>query len=444
MDRTRDLASLAGCIYREKSVESSSVTADPPAIGQIGHRPAHLQGTRANDSKGALAIAHGRLARYTQILHNANHVFVERLASEFNAVALAIERTGHELNLLSRGEADVRRKLYGRSSLNGGGQLVGGSNRYGLTGLCNASIARLLAFGAVFGILCLDSISLVLPKRSCERAIFGRRPFSLRFICRNAEGSFGWPGRPFAFGRPSVFGRLRAFGSNSVVSIVDFIGGLLRLRLGFCGNYRIKDRLIRWKTTSRLITHVCPNKQWRTGMRENGERERAVEDDPHGFWHRFGRATRRHNKDAICRAFRPVGVKLEHGALDDFAHHSIRFGDIPEISSWQKRFLDSQGTKHAPKVTIVGAPLATPDARTTAAKNAARRIPSKASMPTSPQPPRRKSERLKHYSKKDLNSKGSDLGIRPNHTQRLFSRQISSKRWHLQKAEAHTLLKNLE
>ena len=228
----RDLASLAGCIYREKSVESSSVTAEPSAIGQIGRRPAHLHRTRANDSKGALAIAHGRLARYTQIPYNADHVFVERLASEFNAVALAIERTGHELNLPSRGEADVRRKLYGRSSLNGGGQLVGGSNRYGLTGLGNARIARLLAFGAVFGILCLGSISLVLPKRSCERAIFRRRLFNLRFICRNAEGSFGRPSRPFAFGRPSVFGRPRAFGSNGVVRIVDFIGVFAAFAIG--------------------------------------------------------------------------------------------------------------------------------------------------------------------------------------------------------------------
>lgn len=95
----------------------------------------------------------------------------------------------------------------------------------------------------------------------------------------------------------------------------------------------------------------------RAGMRENGERKRAVEDNPHGFWHRFGRATRWHSKDGICRAFRPVGVKLEHGALDDFAHHSIRFGNIPEIGSWQKRFLDSQRAKHAPKVAIVGAQL---------------------------------------------------------------------------------------
>ena len=341
----RDLASLAGCIYREKSVESSSVTADLSAIGKIGRRPAHLHGTRANDSKGALAIVHGRLARYTQILYNADHVFVECLAAEFNAAALAIERSGHELNLPSRGEADVRCKFYGRSSFNGGGQLVGGSNRYGLTGLCNACIARLLAFGAVFGVLCLGNISLVLPKRSCERGIL----------------------------------------ANHEVG----------------GNYRIKDRLMRWKTTSRLITHVCSNKQRRTGMRENGERERAVEDDPHGFRNRFGRATRWHSKDGICRAFRPVWVKLEHGVLDDFAHHSVRFGNIPEISSWQKRFLDSQSTKHAPKVTIVGTPLATPDARTTAAKNATRRIPSKASMPISPQPPCRKSGRLKHLPEKN-------------------------------------------
>lgn len=104
-------------------------------------------------------------------------------------------------------------------------------------------------------------------------------------------------------------------------------------------------------------------------MRENGERKRAVEDNPHGFWHRFGRATRWHSKDGICRAFRPVGVELEHGVLNDSAHHSIRFGYVPEIGSWQKRFLNSQSTKHAcPKVTIVGAPLATPGARTTAAK----------------------------------------------------------------------------
>lgn len=94
---------------------------------------------------------------------------------------------------------------------------------------------------------------------------------------------------------------------------------------------------------------IYPNKQWRAGMRENGERKRAVEDNPHGFRHRFGRATRRHNKDGICRAFRPVGVELEHGVLNDSAHHSIRFGNIPEIGSWQKRFLDSQSTKHAPR-----------------------------------------------------------------------------------------------
>lgn len=55
----------------------------------------------------------------------------------------------------------------------------------------------------------------------------------------------------------------------------------------------------------------------------------------------------RHSKDGICRAFRPIGVKLEHGVLDGFAHHSIRFGNIPEIGSWQKRFLNSQSTKHA-------------------------------------------------------------------------------------------------
>ena len=144
--------------------------------------------------------------------------------------------------------------------------------------------ARLLVFGVVFGILRLVSISLVLPKRSCERGILANH--------------------------------------------------------GVGGNYRIKDRLMRWKTTSRLITHVCPNKQRRTGMRENGKRERAIENNPHGFWHRFGRATRRHSEDG--------------------------------------------------------------------------------------------------------NSKGSDFGIRPNHTQRLFSRQISSKRSYLQKEEVHTLPKSLE
>ena len=157
---------------------------------------------------------------------------------------------------------------------------------------------------APFSAFCASAASHSFCRSAAASAIFRRRLFSLRFICRNAEGSFGRPGRPFAFGRPSVFGRLRAFGSNDIVRIVDFIGGLLRLRLGFCGNYRIKDRLIRWKTTSRLITHVCPNKQRRTGMRENGERERAIENNPHGFWHRFGRATRRHSEDGICRAFR--------------------------------------------------------------------------------------------------------------------------------------------
>lgn len=94
-ERSQGLASarsLAGCIYREKSIESSSVTADPSAIGQAGHRPAHLHGTRAIDGKGALVIAHGRLARYAQISHNAGHVFRGRLAVELNAVALARQR----------------------------------------------------------------------------------------------------------------------------------------------------------------------------------------------------------------------------------------------------------------------------------------------------------------------------------------------------------------
>lgn len=107
----------------------------------------------------------------------------------------------------------------------------------------------------------------------------------------------------------------------------------------------------------------------------------------------------------------PVGVELEHGVLNGSAHHSIRFGYVPEIGSWQKRFLDSQSTKHAPKVTIVGTPLATPGARTTTAKNATGRIPSKASMPTSPQPPRRKPECLKRLlEKRGPNSKGPTLG----------------------------------
>ena len=162
---------------------------------------------------------------------------------------------------------------------------------------------------------------------------------------------------------------------------------------------------------ARSSASIYPNKQWRTGMREDGEREQTVEDNPHKFWHRFGRATRRHSKDGICRAFRPIGVKLEHGVLDGFARHSIRFGNIPEIGSWQKRFLNSQSTKHAPKVAIVGMPLATPGARTTAVKNATGRIPSKASMPTSPQPPRRKPECLKRLlEKRGPNSKGPTLG----------------------------------
>lgn len=63
----------------------------------------------------------------------------------------------------------------------------------------------------------------------------------------------------------------------------------------------------------------------------------------------------------------------------------------------------SQFPEHeaCPKVTIVGMPLATPGARTTAAKNATGRIPSKASMPTSPQPPRRKPECLKRLLEKE-------------------------------------------
>ena len=180
-------------------------------------------------------------------------------------------------------------------------------------------------------------------------------------------------------------------------------------------------------------------------MRENGERKRAVEDNPHGFRHRFGRATRRHNKDGICRAFRPVGVELEHGVLNGSAHHSIRFGYIPEIGSWRKYFLDSQRAKHAPKVAIVGMPLATPGARTTAAKkrywaNTGQGI--YAHLATATAPKARMSEAITR--KRGSNSKGPTLGLGRTLRNVYFHVQISPKRWHLQKAEVHTLPKNLE
>lgn len=145
---------------------------------------------------------------------------------------------------------------------------------------------------------------------------------------------------------------------------------------------------------ARSSASIRPNKQWRTGMREDGERERTVEDNPHKFWHRFGRATRWHSKDGICRAFRPIGVKLEHGVLDGFAHHSIRFGNIPEIGSRQNAFSIPrarsmpQGHDRRNAVSNAGRP-------NHSSKKAIGRIPSKTSMPTSPQPPRRKPECLK-------------------------------------------------
>ena len=89
---------------------------------------------------------------------------------------------------------------------------------------------------------------------------------------------------------------------------------------------------------------------------ENGERKRAVEDNPHGFWYRFGAQPAGTAKDGICRAFRPVVAKLAIRCPDDFAHHSIRFGNIPEIGSWQKRSIPRERSD-APKVAIVGAQL---------------------------------------------------------------------------------------
>lgn len=190
---------------------------------------------------------------------------------------------------------------------------------------------------------------------------------------------------------------------------------------------------------------IYPNKQWRAGMRENAERERAVEDDPHGFWHRFGRTTRWHSKDGICRAFRPVGVELEHGVLNDSAHHSIRFGYVPEIGSWRKYFLDSQRAKHAPKVAIVGAPLATPGARTTAAKkrdwaNTGQGIYTRLATATAPKA--QVSETIAR--KRGPYSKGPTSGSGRILRNVYFHVQISPKHWHLQKVEVHTLPKNLE
>ena len=71
--------------------------------------------------------------------------------------------------------------------------------------------------------------------------------------------SAGPADRSLSVGRAFSAGcALEAATASFVLSIS--LGFLLRLRLGFCGNYRIKDRLMRWKTTSQLITHVCPNK----------------------------------------------------------------------------------------------------------------------------------------------------------------------------------------
>ena len=54
--------------------------------------------------------------------------------------------------------------------------------------------ARLLVFGVVFGILCLVSISLVLPKRSCERGILANHDDMRALALDDSKStSAAWP-----------------------------------------------------------------------------------------------------------------------------------------------------------------------------------------------------------------------------------------------------------
>ena len=162
--------------YRPTAERSHQATVIGPsaAIAQSDRRPAHLHGSRAIDRKGALIIAHGCPARHAQILHRASHALRKCLAVKHDAVALAIERAGHGLDLLVGAKTDIRRKPHDGPSLDGGRQLASRRDRHGFAGLGNAHVACLLSIG----ILVIDvRRSGVLPVRTHRggKTLIGRQ-----------------------------------------------------------------------------------------------------------------------------------------------------------------------------------------------------------------------------------------------------------------------------
>ena len=163
----------------ELAYKTGSVSESPIVVRGACRRPAHLHGTRACGGDRTVGARNRHRTRHAQILYRTSHALRQRLAVEHDAVALAIERTGHGLDLLASLKADIRRELHDSPGLDGGGQLIGKRDHHGLAGLGDARAACLLSIGI-----------LVVDVRRGSKALIGRRSGLGARLVRRCLGAF--------------------------------------------------------------------------------------------------------------------------------------------------------------------------------------------------------------------------------------------------------------
>ena len=207
----------------ELAYKTGSVSESPIVVRGACRRPAHLHGTRACGGDRTVGARNRHRTRHAQILYRTSHALRQRLAVEHDAVALAIERTGHGLDLLASLKADIRRELHDSPGLDGGGQLIGKRDHHGLAGLGDARAACLLSIG----ILVVDvRRGGILPVRTQHggKPLIGRRSNVGSCLVRRRLGAFST--------RPLVRSETRLVGILGSIRLLRGLG--LRLHSDLC------------------------------------------------------------------------------------------------------------------------------------------------------------------------------------------------------------------
>ena len=104
-------------------------------------------------------------------------------------MALAIERTGHGLDLLASLKADIRRELHDSPGLDGGGQLIGRRDHHSLAGLGDTHVTCLLNIGVVIVDVHRGGVLLVRTQHG-GKPLIGRRSNVGSRLVRRRLGAF--------------------------------------------------------------------------------------------------------------------------------------------------------------------------------------------------------------------------------------------------------------